>query len=334
MRDVAHDGQAPASDGIAKQKMTVPEFLPNIINCKPEEDPHIQALAAKEGVALMAFIAPRVSVRISPVEEASAAIGLLDEFGVEALVNSLRKAKVKKAYLLVNSPGGAMSSSYKIARAISASVESVTTFVPHIAASGGTLLALVGNEIVMGPMSHITPLDVQTRYKNEWVSTASALRFFERAYGWFEKSTPEEAPYPQRALTDKLDPYLMEEWNGYTDAMMDYVARVLILTGFEEAKARAIAVRMVTKYPTHSYVIDLDEAQKIGLNAKDSAEWPATWDIMRHWLGKYLAEPEMTHCIRFVLPEAGRMNRAVAKRPTKKATAKRATAKRATAKRR
>jgi hypothetical protein len=326
------DGRA--GEGAAKNKLTIPEFLPNIINCKPEEDPHIKALAAKEKVALMAFIAPRVSVRISPVEEASASIGLLDEFGVEALVNRLKEAKVKKAYLLVNSPGGAMSSSYKIARAISASVESVTTFVPHIAASGGTLLALVGNEIVMGPMSHITPLDVQTIYKNERVSAASAMRFFERATRWFEKSTPEEAPYPQRALTDKLDPYLMEEWNGVMTAMMGYVMRVLARTGYDEAKAREIANRIVTAYPTHSYVIDLDEAQRMGLNAKDSAEWPETWDLMRHWLGKYLAEPEMTHCIRFVLPEGGKGDNRVTTSARKPARMKATPRRKAAAKRR
>lgn len=332
-RDPATDGQALA-DGIAKGKLTVPEFLPNIINCKPEEDPHIKALAAREKVALIAFIAPRVSVRISPVEEASASIGLLDEFGVEALVSRLREAKVKKAYLLVNSPGGTMSSSYKIARAIGASVESVTTFVPHIAASGGTLLALVGNEIVMGPMSHITPLDVQTIYKHERVSAASAMRFFERATRWFEKSTPEEAPYPQRALTDKLDPYLMEEWTGIMGAMMDYVVRVLKLTGLDEPKAKEIADKIVASYPTHSYVIDLDEAQKIGLNAKDSAEWPETWDIMRHWLGKYLAEPEMTHCIRFVLPDGDKSNEQAARPRQRRASGTKTAAKRKAATRR
>jgi ClpP class serine protease len=125
---------------------------------------------------------------------------------MEALVDELKKAKVERAYLLVNSPGGTMTSTYKIARALRTTCKRITTFVPHVAASGGTLLALTGNEIVMGLMSHITPLDVQVSYKGTIISAATFMRFFARASEWFETKTPDESPYPRKALADKLDP--------------------------------------------------------------------------------------------------------------------------------
>src|SRR5690349_8885877 len=69
---------AAASNGVPA---IVPEFLPNVINCEREEDPVITQFADREKIALISFIAPQVSVRISPADAVSASIGLLDEFG-------------------------------------------------------------------------------------------------------------------------------------------------------------------------------------------------------------------------------------------------------------
>lgn len=237
-----------------KAPPVVPEFLPDVINCREESDTVIAEFAAREKVALIAFIAPQVSVRVSPADTVSASIGLVEEFGVEALVNKLREKGVERAYLLVNSPGGLMDSSYKIAIAVREALKEVTSFVPHVAASGGTLLTIAGNEIVMGPMSHITPLDTQVRFKGAWVSATASARFYQRSVEWFETQTPEEAPYPQRALTEKLDPYLMEEWNGIILAMRDYVTEVLAKSGY--ATADEIATELVQGCPTHSYVLN------------------------------------------------------------------------------
>lgn len=278
----------------------VPEFLSEVINAKREEDELIRKLAQEEKVALIAFIAPYVGVRISPVEERRAFIGLPDEFGVEAVVKELKAANAKKAYLLVNSLGGGMDSTYKIARAIRMCLDEIITFVPHIAASGGTLLALMGNEIVMGPMSHITPLDVQIPYKGTSISAATFMRFFTRASQWFEKVTPNEAPYPRKALSDKLDPFLMEEWTGLMAMAIDYVGEILGLAGYK--KSMQIAEQLVTGFPAHGYVITPEKAKDMGLHVKDFSECHRTWNVMRYWLSKYMFEQETTHCIRYALP--------------------------------
>lgn len=279
----------------------LPEKLSDIINTKLEEDQHLVNLANKEKVALIAFIASYVGVRITPSKEAYATIGLADEFSIEALIRELKSTNIKKAYLLVNSPGGGMDSSYKIARAIRTCVDEIITFVPHVAASGGTLLALTGNEIVMGPMSHITPMDVQISYKGAGISAATSMRFFARITEWFEKTPPDDAPYPQKALADKLDPFIMEEWNGLMNTAKDYVNEILDKAGYKE-KASEITESLVVGYPSHGYVITTEKAKEMGLNVINSGEKQDTWDIMRYWLGKYMFQEQLTHCIRYVLP--------------------------------
>lgn len=279
----------------------IPEALAKVINAKREEDELVCKLADEERVGLIACIAPYIGVRVSPVEEARAFISLPDEFGVEAVIGELAAANVTRAYLLVNSPGGSMESSYKIARAIRRCLKEITTFVPHVAASGGTLLALTGNKIVMGPISHITPLDVQIPYKETSVSAATFMRFFARVSDWFRTVAPEEAPYPQKALADKLDPFLMEEWSGLMATAVDYVAEILDLAGYDDGTR--IAEQLVTAFPTHGYVITPEKAKEIGLNVQGPASSPKVWQVMRYWLGKYMFAQEMTHCIRYALPQ-------------------------------
>ena len=282
------------------ENMEIPEKLAAMINVKSEEDERICNLVNNENVAMVAFIASYVGVKISPVEQHFAQIGLAEEFGVEVISEMLKRSTAKKLYLLVNSPGGGMSSSYKIAKVMRNCFEEIVTFVPHIAASGGTLLAIMGNEMVMGEMSHISPMDVQLPYKGTIVSAATFMRFFLRSTTWFETITPEEAPYPQRALADKLDPFIMEEWDGYLEAAIDYVTEILTLAGYKNSDE--LAKKLVMAYPTHGYVITRDKAKKMGFNVKDPSEYQAVWDVMKYWLSLYIFESELTHCIRYAIP--------------------------------
>src|SRR3981189_3924484 len=58
-------------------------------------------------------------------------------------------------------PGGLVVAALQIARAIRGHKAKVTVFVPHYAMSGGTLIALAADEIVMCPHSVLGPIDPQ-----------------------------------------------------------------------------------------------------------------------------------------------------------------------------
>jgi ClpP class serine protease len=63
--------------------------------------------------------------------------------------------------LVLHTPGGLMIASLQIARAIKARMGKVTVFVPHFAMSGGTLVALAADEIVMDAHAMLGPIDPQ-----------------------------------------------------------------------------------------------------------------------------------------------------------------------------
>src|SRR5579885_856050 len=63
--------------------------------------------------------------------------------------------------LILHTPGGLVLATEQIAHALVAHRAPVTVFVPHYAMSGGTLLALAADEIVMAPHAVLGPLDPQ-----------------------------------------------------------------------------------------------------------------------------------------------------------------------------
>ncbi len=63
--------------------------------------------------------------------------------------------------IVLHTPGGLVLPSLQIARAVGSHRGKVTVFVPHYAMSGGTLIALAADEIVMSPHAALGPVDPQ-----------------------------------------------------------------------------------------------------------------------------------------------------------------------------
>src|SRR5712664_111431 len=63
--------------------------------------------------------------------------------------------------IVLHTPGGLVLASLQIARAIHKHKGKVTAIVPHYAMSGGTLIALAANEIVMSEYAVLGPVDPQ-----------------------------------------------------------------------------------------------------------------------------------------------------------------------------
>src|SRR3981081_730639 len=63
--------------------------------------------------------------------------------------------------LVLHTPGGLVLAALQISKAVREHKAKVTVFVPHYAMSGGTLIALAADEIIMGGLSVLAPLDPQ-----------------------------------------------------------------------------------------------------------------------------------------------------------------------------
>jgi len=204
---------------------------------------------------------------------------------------------------LVNSPGGLVQSSYKIARALRKTFKEIIVFVPHIAASGGTLLALTGNKIVMGMMSQLSPLDPQAKIAEGSVSANSVVDAHEFVTRLFDDISVEDAPYSYKALADKFDGVDIRDALASLSLMEEYIREILECCGYSREECKKISHSIVRGFKTHDEVINLDKAKKLGLNVVPHSDFPTEWNLLREWLAKYMLQSADKHVIRFVISE-------------------------------
>jgi len=284
----------------------IPDSIRETLNLREEKDELLTALARDEGVILISAVAPYRSIRVSPADEVQASIGFHEEFAFEAVIDEIQNRGLsdKKVILLLNTFGGLLQSSFKVARALRTSFKEIEVYVPHIAASGGTLIAVTADRIVMGSMSQLSPLDPQVYYDGRMMSALNGRAAYNRLCEAFSQKTREEAPYPQQALADKLDPLLMEDWNAAIETALEYATKILRLAKYGDA-APQIAHQLVYHFTEHSADIDYDMAKELGLRVEKYDASPKTrmiWRHFRRWLGMFLPEASGTHVVRYVLP--------------------------------
>ncbi len=167
------------------------------------------------------------------------------------------------------------------------------------------MIALTGDEIVMGKMSNLTPVDVQVPYNGMWVSTNSILRSFERFTSVYQEAmlADEEAPYPLRAMCDKLDPLIMEEMVGHNATCSDYI-KTLLMGGVSEQLADKQALFLTTGFTSHGTVLHRDILLSQHFRIFPDTKYPAEWKTMREWLKKHIGESGLIHRIMYCLPKS------------------------------
>jgi ClpP class serine protease len=80
----------------------------------------------------------------------------------EAILRAIRETPDDQPIdLVLHTPGGLLLAAEQIAMALAQHKGKVTVFVPHYAMSGGTLMALAADEIVMDPNAVLGPVDPQ-----------------------------------------------------------------------------------------------------------------------------------------------------------------------------
>lgn len=286
--------------------MEIPDELRQMIDVEMEKDKKVKKFGGAKNCIMLAIIASYVPRKISPSESISASLGISEEFGIETALSQITeyaKDMDLPVYLLLNSMGGSLASSYKTAKAIRDAFKRIEVYVPHVALSGGTLVALAGNRIVMGRMSHLSPLDVQLYHRDAAfpISANDFLRCKARLDDYFKKRKVETVPYSWKVLADNLDGTIFEHVSNAQDTACEYVAEILAKSKYK--KTNEIARKLVYGMPSHGFVIDYERAKKLGLKVESYTKDTGTWEIMRYWLAKYMVKATDRHFIRYSVPK-------------------------------
>ncbi|MGQ9673914.1 MAG: SDH family Clp fold serine proteinase [Candidatus Aminicenantales bacterium] len=153
--------------------------------------------------------------------------------------------------LIVHTPGGLVLSTEQIALALIRHKGKVTIFVPHYAMSGGTLLCLSADEIVMDQNAVLGPVDPQL---GEFPAASILKAVQEKPISEIDDRTLILADMAEKALRQ----------------MRDFVTE-LIASRIDRESAAKLATILTEGRWTHDYPITCEEAKKLGL--------PVSWDM-------------------------------------------------------
>ncbi len=147
--------------------------------------------------------------------------------------------------LVLHTPGGLVLAALQIARAIKAHPAKCTVFVPHYAMSGGTLIALAADEIVMCEHSVLGPVDPQLGQ----LPAASVLKVLER-------KRPEDIDDQTMILADVAEKAMRQ---------LREAVEELLSGRLPAERAREVAALLSQGTWTHDYPITPKQARDLGL---------------------------------------------------------------------
>lgn len=148
--------------------------------------------------------------------------------------------------IVLHTPGGLALPSVQIARALSRHPAKVTAFVPHHALSGGTLIALAADEIVMNEHAVLGPVDPLVGQ----TPAASVLKVLEQK--------------PVEKVDDQT--LILADQARKGIAQVQTTIRELLRGRFDDERCAELARLLCEGTWTHDYPISLSHARAIGLN--------------------------------------------------------------------
>ena len=148
--------------------------------------------------------------------------------------------------LVLHTPGGLVLAAYQIAHAIKLHRGKVTVFVPHYAMSGGTLIALAADEIMMEEHAVLGPIDPQI---GEYPAVSLV-------------SLREKKPIAE--IDDKS--WLLADIGRKAIEQIKKQAQSLLVEKYSKEKAEELVQILTEGRWTHDYPITFEEAKSLGIH--------------------------------------------------------------------
>ncbi|MEJ5352268.1 MAG: hypothetical protein WHS65_11840 [Melioribacteraceae bacterium] len=174
--------------------------------------------------------------------------------------------------LILHTPGGDYEATKRIINYLHETFKHIRVFIPHMAMSGGTLIACAADEIVMGPYSSLGPTDPQIFLDENYIPVSAVIDEFELAFNEISKD-------PTRALlwSERLRQIPFGKIKAAQNMERNSLKYLIDLLkkrnckGLEENKVKNLAEYLNSgrSHSSHGRGISLKDAIENGLNVLD-----------------------------------------------------------------
>lgn len=180
----------------------------------------------------------------------------ISEDMADKIYEAIPANNTKPILLIINNKGGRVESAYLISKTCKENSPQFNVVIPRRAKSAATLIALGANEIHMGSMSELGPIDPQFGGLPA-LGLTSSLESLAKVVTKYPKSSEMLANF----LAQKLDLRILGYFERVSESAVQYATR--LLTGKKYPKEiDEIAKNFVYEYKDHSFVVDKEEATK------------------------------------------------------------------------
>lgn len=194
---------------------------------------------------------------------------------VQALYEVLRVMNPKERItLFVKSSGGDGTSSLRLINLLRHYVPRLTVLAPLECASAATMLALGADEIHMGPLSFLTPVDTSLEHALGPVDPRNESAYvgndeLHRALALWKRFSPSSDINPFQELYKYLHPLVIGAADRANSLSIRLCTEILRYHLSDLQAAEKIANSLNADYPAHEYPITARGARELGLNVRD-----------------------------------------------------------------
>ncbi|MBU1218710.1 hypothetical protein KKF34_12615 [Myxococcota bacterium] len=179
-----------------------------------------------------------------------------------------------RVYLFLKSMGGDGKSSLRIVNLLRRYVKEIIALVPLQCASAATMIALGANEIQMGPMAYLSPVDTSLVHDlspldRDNMRVSISLDELKRVIRLWQGQKSNDNTNPYESLFTYVHPLVIGAVDRADSLSVMLCREILSYHIKEQEKCENISNILNSKYPAHSYPILMDEARRIGLNATE-----------------------------------------------------------------
>ena len=195
-----------------------------------------------------------------------------DMQGFMTCANGIDKENVD---IILHTPGGDYEATKRIINYLHSVFKNIRVIVPHMAMSGGTLIACASDKILMGPYSSLGPTDPQVFINGKYIPAEAAISEFKRAFKEVNENPRSAILWNERLKTVPFGQIVSIEtmvMNSY-----DYLKEMLNKKNCagkssEEIEKIANFFSSHFQHSSHSRGLSLNEVKKIGLNVENLSD--------------------------------------------------------------
>ncbi len=147
--------------------------------------------------------------------------------------------------IILHTPGGLVLAAEQIASALAKRKGKVTVFIPHYAMSGGTMIALAADQIVMDENAVLGPVDPQVGN----FPAVSILKVLEDK--------------PSKDIDDET--MILADISRKAISQVKNTIQRIACCQYSEGEAKKLAEKLASGQWTHDYPISFEEANELGL---------------------------------------------------------------------